>query len=71
MEIFTPEQEEKIKLMLAAQRKEIDAQYTVKAHQLRAWIEARPLPASRVALALGIAFGAGGMWLFEMVWRWI
>lgn len=71
MDIFTPEQEEKIKLMLAAQRMEIDAAYTAKARHFRAWIETNPLLASRIAVGVGAALGAGALWAIQTVLHWI
>lgn len=68
MEGFTPEQEARIKKMLADQRADMEAKYIEQAHKLRAWINAHPLAASRVALGVGIALGVAGFWLVS---RWI
>jgi ElaB/YqjD/DUF883 family membrane-anchored ribosome-binding protein len=68
---FTPEQQAEIDERMQKMRAELEAQYTAKAHKLRAWINAHPLAASRVAFAVGFVIGFGGSMAVRAVISWI
>lgn len=49
-------------------KEELAAQYSVKAHWLREWITAHPLPAARISLVVGGVAFSGALWGAQALW---